>query len=157
MSRFVSDHLPASLQDALSADRARDNANRAIVICSIDEHGWPHPAMLSTFEVVAIDARNIRLATHVDSRTTRNLRANGQITLIFVDRGSAHYVKGDALLVSPALRSAQRLAMFNVRVDSVLADDPQAYEDARITTGITVERGSVDESAVAAILVELKS
>ena len=155
MSRFVADHLPPSLHSTLSADRARENANRAIVVCSIDEHGWAHPAMLSAYEVVAIDLRNIRLATHVDSRTTRNLKANGQITLILVDAGSAHYVKGDVLLVSAAMKAAPMLAMFNVRVDSVLADDPQAYEDARITSGITVERGQVDETTARAVLGEL--
>jgi hypothetical protein len=45
--------------------------------------------------------------------------------------------------------------MFNFRVDSVLSDDPQAYEDARITSGITIDRGRVDEAAVAAVLEEL--
>jgi hypothetical protein len=155
MSRFVADHLPTFLQAALSADRARENANRAIVICSIDEHGWPHPAVLSTYEVVAIDTRNIRLATHAASRTTRNLKADGRLTLILVDVGTAYYVKGDVLLLVASMKSAPALAMFNLRVDSVLADDPLAYEEARITTGIVFERGPVDEMTVAAVLDEL--
>jgi hypothetical protein len=53
------------------------------------------------------------------------------------------------------MKSSPALAKFNLRVDSVLADDPQAYENARITSGITVERGVVDEAAVAAVLDEL--
>jgi hypothetical protein len=154
MSRFLSDHLPESLAAALSRDRAL-TANRALVICTIDEHGWPHPAMLSPFEVTAIDTRNVRLATHAASRTTRNLKANGRLTLILVDVGTAYYVKGDVLLVAASMKSAPALAMFNLRVDSVLADDPQAYEEARITTGIVFERGPVDEVAVAAVLDEL--
>jgi len=40
-------------------------------------------------------------------------------------------------------------------VDSVLSDDPQAYEEARITSGITIDRGRVDEATVAAVLEEL--
>ena len=154
MSRFVADQLPTALQAALSLDRAA-NANRASVICTIDEHGWPHPAMLSTSEVVALDARNIRRATHVSSRTTRNLKANGRLTLILIDVGTAYYVKGDVLLLSASMKSAPALAMFNLRVDSVLVDDPQAYEEARITSGITIERDRVDETAVAAVLEEL--
>ena len=155
MSRFVADHLPAPLQSALSEDHAREDANRALVICTADETGWPHPAMLSSYEVVAIDARNVRLATHVSSRTTRNMKANGRLTLILVDAGIAYYVKGDVLLLSASMRSSPALAKFNLRVDSVLADDPQASEDARITSGITVERGLVDQAAVAAVLDEL--
>jgi hypothetical protein len=53
------------------------------------------------------------------------------------------------------MRVAPHLAKFNLRVDSVLADNPQAYEDARIVTGITVERRGVDEVAARAILEEL--
>ena len=111
--------------------------------------------MLSLYEVVALDNRNVRLAAHVSSRTTRNLKANGRITLILVDVGTAHYVKGDVLLLAASMTSAPSLAMFNLRVDSVLDDDPLAYEEARITTGITVERARVDEAMVAAVLDEL--
>jgi Pyridoxamine 5'-phosphate oxidase len=155
MSTFVADQLPEALREQLSRDHAREHANRALVICTADETGWPHPAMLSSYEVVAIDARNVRLATHVSSRTTRNMKANGRLTLILVDAGIAYYVKGDVLLLSASMKSSPALAMFNLRVDSVLADDPQAYENARITSGITVERGVVDEAAVAAVLDEL--
>jgi hypothetical protein len=154
MSRFLSDHLPESVQAALSRDRGRAS-NNAIVICTVDEHGWPHPAMLSTSEVRALDPRNVRLATHVASRTTRNLKANGRLTMILVDVGTAYYVKGDARLIAASMKTAPMLAMFNLRVDSVLADDPQAYEDARITSGIVFERGPVDEAAITAILDEL--
>jgi len=154
MSRFISDHLPEPLHSALSRDRALAS-NRAIVICTVDEHGWPHPAMLSSLEIIAIDARNVRLATHVASRTTRNLKANGRLTLILVDVGTAYYVKGDVRLLSASMKTAPMLAMFNLRVDSVLADDPQAYEDARLTSGIVFERGPVDEQVVAAVLDEL--
>ena len=111
--------------------------------------------MLSTYEVVALDTRNIRLAAHVSSRTTRNLKANGRLTLILVDVGTAYYVKGDVLLLSASMKSAPALAMFNLRVDSVLVDDPQVYEEARITSGITIERARVDETTVAAVLEEL--
>jgi hypothetical protein len=83
------------------------------------------------------------------------MKANGRLTLILVDAGIAYYVKGDVLLLSASMKSSPALAMFNLRVDSVLADDPQAYENARITSGITVERGVVDEAAVAAVLDEL--
>jgi len=155
MSKFIADHLPEALRAKLSRDHALENADRAIVICTVDDTGWPHPAMLSSYEVVAIDNRNVRLAAHVSSRTTRNLKANGRITLILVDVGTAHYVKGDVLLLSASMTSAPSLAKFNVRVDSVLADDPQAYENARITSGIIVERAAIDSAAVDAILGEL--
>ena len=155
MSKFVADYLPDAVLLRLAADTALEHVETAIVICSVDEHGWPHPAMLSRLEVVALDARNVRLATHMASRTTRNLKANGKLSMILANSQAVHYVKGDVLLLAPAMRSAPHLAKFNLRVDSVLADDPQDYENARIVAGITIERREVDTVAARAILDEL--
>src|SRR5687768_13372110 len=100
MSRFVADHLPGPLLARLSRDAAFAEANHAIVMCTVDEHGWPHPAMLSSLEVVARDARNVRLGASASSRSTRNLQANGILTLVVADERAVYYVKGDVLLLS---------------------------------------------------------
>ena len=100
MSTFIGDALPDTLTHRLSTDQALERSDRAIVICSVDEHGWPHPAMLSRLEFVALDHRNIRLSLHTRSRTTRNLRANGRLTVIVVDEDAVYYVKGDALALA---------------------------------------------------------
>ena len=155
MSKFVADHLNIELIARLSADTAIERANVAIVICTVDEHGWPHPAMLSTLEVVATDARNIRIATHVASRTTRNLTANGRLSLILADEQGVYYLKGDALLLAPAMRIVPHYAKFNFRVDSVLKDDPTESEHARVVSGIQVERPAVDVQAARSLLDEL--
>ena len=57
MSRFLADHLTDAL---LAFRRSRHHrVDRAILIVTVDEHGWPHPAMLSSLELVARDARNV--------------------------------------------------------------------------------------------------
>lgn len=155
MSRFVADHLNTELIARLSTDTAIERSDIAIVICTVDEHGWPHPAMLSTLEVVARDARNIRIATHVASRTTRNLKANGKLSLILADEQAVYYLKGDALLLAPAMRTVPHYAKFNLRVDSVLADVPTEHEDARLVSGIRVERSDLDAQMARLILEEL--
>lgn len=157
MSRFVADHLNPDLIAQLSADTAVARANTAIVICSIDEHGWAHPAMLSTLEVVAKDARNVRIATHIGSRTTRNLRANGKLSMIIADETAVHYVKGDVLPLAPSMRTVPHYAKFNLRVDSVLQDVPTEDENARIVSGIRVERSDLDTQKARSILEELLS
>ena len=157
MSRFVADHLNPDLIAQLSADTAVARANVAIVICSIDEHGWAHPAMLSTLEVVAKDARNMRIATHVGSRTTRNLETNGKLSMILADETAVHYLKGDVLRLAPAMRTMPHYAKFNLRVDSVLQDVPTEYENARIVSGIRIERSDLDTQKARSILEELLS
>ncbi len=155
MSRFVGEQLTEPLLSQLGIDRAIANADRAIVICTVDEHGWPHPAMLSTLEVVARDARNVRIAMDAGSRSARNMTANGKLSLILVDEQGAYYVKGDVLLVAPSLRTAPSHAKFNLRVDSVLEDVAQDYEHARIACGIRVERDPIDAELAGARLREL--
>ena len=155
MSKFVADHLTNGLVSRLSIDRAIEYADRAIVICTVDEHGWPHPAMLSSLELVARDARNIRLSPHVASRTARNLKANGRLTLILANATGVHYIKGDVLLLAPSMTAAPELAKFNMRVDSVLEDNPADFEDARIISGIAVTRAGIDVGRARSILTEL--
>jgi Pyridoxamine 5'-phosphate oxidase len=155
MSTFIADRLPDVLIARLSIDRALDHADRAIVICSVDEHGWPHPAMLSSLELVARDARNIRLAPHSASRTARNLIANGRLTIILADEHGTFYIKGDVLLVSSAMHAAPEQAVFNLRVESVLQDNPQDYEEARLTSGIRITRTGPDDERARTVLREL--
>ncbi len=111
--------------------------------------------MLSTLEVVAKDARNLRIGTHVSSRSTRNLKANGILSMILVNDGAVYYIKGDALLLDAAISVAPQMARFNVRVDSVLQDSPAEYEDAVIVSGIQVRRENLHEPAAREILEEL--
>ena len=77
MSKLVGDELPNDLYQRLLGNDLEQSAEKVILLATVDESGWPHLAMLSYFEVVAKDQRNLRLATYNRSRTTRNMRANG--------------------------------------------------------------------------------
>ena len=113
--------------------------------------------MVSSLELIALDARNIRLALHSASRSTRNLRANGRLTIVLADERGVFYLKGDVLMLAPFMAADQELATFNMRVDSVLQDDATAYEGARVTTGIDIARGAIDEARARTVLSELAS
>jgi hypothetical protein len=121
----------------------------------VDEHGWPHPAMASTLEMIARDDRNIRLATHAGSRTTRHLRANGRLTIIIADEQHVYYLKGDVLLRSASMNTAPHLSAFNVRVDSVLEDHAAEHEQARLQSGLRASRGAIDVDRANVVLREL--
>ncbi len=154
MSHPAGNQLDDALLVRLSAGRAVAEADSAIVICTIDDDGRPHPAMLSSLELVAIDVRNIRLTLHAASRSARNLRTNGKLTLILADAAGIFYIKGDVRRLSTMVASPDQ-EKFNMRVESVLQDNPAAYENARVTSGIRVERGPLDLAYANAILREL--
>lgn len=114
-------------------------ADRVIVVCSVDERGFPHPALLSYFEVVAANHNTIRLALYSDSRTMRNARREGRLTLIIVDAGVAYYVKGAVRELSRSMRATPHNAKLGFEVAEVLADEPSPEHEpgAAITGGIT--------------------
>jgi hypothetical protein len=155
MSRFLGEGLPDGLVRALGIEQALARADRAIVLCTVDEHGWPHPAMVSSLELVARDARNIRLALDTGSRSTRNLRANGRLTLIVVEDATVYYIKGDALDRATSLVAAPLQAGFNLRIDSVLEDRPRDYEGAELVSDLRIARAALEPDHALAVVREL--
>src|SRR5437867_210173 len=102
MATLVGTTLPEDLFVKLNGREREGSAHKAILICTVDSQGWPHPAMLSYFEVIAPDRQNIRLATYAGSTTTRNMRGNGKITMSIIDEHMAYYIKGEVRELKPA-------------------------------------------------------
>jgi hypothetical protein len=133
-------------------------ASQAIVLCTTDADGQPHPAMLSYFEVAAPDRHNVRLAVYNDSRTYANLRDRRRATLIVVDVDLVCYIRGTVDAVEPAMREAPYNAKVNLHIERVEFDAASAELEpgADVTSGITY--GSRTAQALArahAVLEEL--
>ena len=139
MSRALGSALPRDLLERLNGRDLESLASKVIQIVTVDAAGWPHPALLSYFEVVAKDPARIRLATYADSTTSGNLRRSGKLTLVIIDERVAYYVKGHAVERAPAMRATAWNAAFECRVEQVLADhvneelEPGTY----VASGIT--------------------
>lgn len=139
MAKFVSRELPDDLYRRLSGNDLGEFADKAILICTVDTNGWPHPAMLSYFEVIAKDRRNIRLATYKESLTTNNMRRNGKLTISIIDERLAYYIKGSVEELNHELKCSPHNSKLNLRVEQVLTDqaDEQLETGANVTSGIT--------------------
>lgn len=138
MSTRVGDALPDDVLRALSGRDLAAVADRVVVVSTVDERGCPHPALLSYFEVVAIDPRTIRLATYAESRTTANAQRGGKLTLVLVEPAYVYYIKGAARVLAPSMRVSAHTAKLDLHVEEVLRDEPDRSRepDARIATGI---------------------
>lgn len=151
MSTIIGNRLPDVLLKKLSGRNIQSVAEKAIPVCTVDSAGWPHPAMLSYFEIVAPDAENLRLAIYKDSSTASSIRRNGKLTILFVDERMAYYVKGTASEMARQMSSTPYNSKFNFHVEQVLADaaneefEPGVY----ITSGITYRRPVMPENAEA--------
>jgi len=162
MSRPLGNELPEALLSLLDAHDLPSRAGKAILITTIDAQGWPHPALLSYGEVVAVDARRLRLATYRSSGTSENMRRSGHLTLCLVEAGMAYYLKTRAVEQESPWARFPELARFEATVEQVLLD--QAREDlepeGRITNGIEFETGKPREKLLvewAAVLNALRA
>lgn len=158
--RRRTERLTDDLYQRLSGESAETLSRQAILVCTVDGDGWPHPAMLSYFEVAAIDPDNLLLAVYNDSRTCANMRARGAATLIIVDEGLVCYIRGRVSQVAPAMSTAPYNAVLNLRVDQVVFDEPppDLEPGAFVTSGITYRprTGAALERA-RIVLAELRS
>jgi hypothetical protein len=139
MSTRLGAELVPDLQERLSGADLDRSAGKVILLLTVDAEGWPHPAMLSYFEVAAKDAHNVRLAVHSSSTTTTNVRNNGKLTAVIVDERVAYYVKGTGTVLAATMTAARESAKLNLRVEHVLADlpDPWFEPGSYISSGIT--------------------
>lgn len=156
VTKFVGNKLPDDLYRRLDGSELQVCAEKAILICTVDPNGWPHPAMLSYFEVVAKDECNLRLATYKDSSTTNNMRRNGKLSLLIIEERLAYYVKGTVQELARQMNCSQHNSKLNLRVEQVLAEEAnEEFEPGvYITGGVTYKR-PIDMSQAREMLKEL--
>lgn len=84
-------------------------------LLTVDEGGWPHPSILSYFEVVAKDVTNVRPATYGGSTTTVDMRCDGSATLILIGERVAYDIKGRTNELAGAIDERPENAKTDVR------------------------------------------
>jgi hypothetical protein len=110
---------------------------KIIPIFSLDEAGWPHPALLSYYEVVARDSSTLDMALWKDSSTANNLRRNAKVTLMITDKEINYYLKGSVRELQAEMSGAPQVSRFRITVEELLEDQEP---NAQITSGLTYAR-----------------
>src|ERR687887_1927232 len=95
MSRLVGKELTKELLQRLSGQDMTAHEGKIIPIFTLDEAGWPHPALLSYYEVVAKNPGTIDIGIWKNSSTANNIRRNGKVAFMITDRGVNYYIKGN--------------------------------------------------------------
>ena len=122
LTRFSQASLPALL-------------GRGLPLVTWSADGSVHPMLCTYLELLAVDARTLRLAIGAQSRSARNLEERAVGTLLMIEPEGTIYIKCRA--TGPPLRLG-RLARFSLAVDDVLEDSPEEAEGhVRIVSGIT--------------------
>lgn len=137
MSQLLGKELTKELFDRLKGEDISSKTGKAIVIVTVDENGWPHPAMLSYYEVVAKDRSRIDLAIAKTSTTGKNLRRTGKVALLVTDSGVNYYLKGNAHELKETMEGVPFMSLFRAEVAQLLEDQEP---DTVITSGVTFHR-----------------
>ncbi len=137
MSQLLGKGLSEELFNHLNGEDMATRVGKAIVIVTVDEQGWAHPAMLSYHEVVAKDRSSVDLAVGKTSTTASNLRRTGKITLLVTDKGMNYYLKGIAQELKKSMAGVPFMSLFRVALEQLLEDQEP---DAAIMNGVTFSR-----------------
>lgn len=137
MSRNFGRELPPELLDRLAGAQIEAHEGKIIPVCSIDEAGWPHPALLSYYEIVAKDPHTLDTAVWKDSSTAKNLRRAGKITLLVSDHRVNFYLKGAVRELEYQMTGAAAVSRFRISLEEVIEDQEA---NAEITSGLTYKR-----------------
>ncbi|NIO07310.1 MAG: hypothetical protein GTO40_04660, partial [Deltaproteobacteria bacterium] len=78
MSKLLGNVLNEELQHRLNGKDIGSKEGKAIIVVTVDEQGWAHPAVLSYYEIVAKDESRIDIVVGKTSTTGKNLRRAGK-------------------------------------------------------------------------------
>ena len=131
--------LTDSLVDRLAGRELERYEALVVPIATVDPAGWPHVALLTYSEIVALDRGMLRIAIGARSGSAANLRRTGHVTVLLFDAGLVHYIKGAARERRSSMECSPGNAMFDVSVTDVLADaaDPHREGTSFVRGGLT--------------------
>ena len=137
MSQLLGNELTEALFSRLGGAEVDAHEGKIIPIFTTDESGWPHPALLSYYEIVAQSRALLDMALWKDSTTAANLRRTGKVTVMISDHSVNYYLKGSVCELQHEMAGAPQVSRFQVRLEQVIEDQEA---NAEITTGLTYRR-----------------
>jgi len=85
--------LSSPLFQFFNGKNVSDKQHEAILLLSIDDEQWPHVAMISVGEIVALNESELRLSLWRNSVTSTNIIRTGLATIVVILEGVAYYIK----------------------------------------------------------------
>jgi hypothetical protein len=132
MSQKLGKELTEALLKRLNGHSVGSHEGKIIPIFTLDESGWPHPALLSYYEVVAKDSSTIDMGLWKNSSTANHLRRRGKVTLMITDKGVNYYLKGSVRELQAEMKDIPQVSRFRMTTEELLEDQEP---NAEITSG----------------------
>lgn len=128
--------LTDDLQDLLNGKQLAQKQHIAMILQSITSEGYPHSAMVSVGEVIALDSEHLRIALWPQTQTSISLAEKRKSNLIIIYNNMISYLELDITLLPSLDNEVYERTRFEATIKSIRQDIAK-YAD--ITSGITVE------------------
>src|SRR3979411_3032534 len=120
MTRSLGNQLPDSVRRLLDGSNLASREVLTFMLLTTDDAGWPHMALLSVGELVAMDERTLRAGLWLHSSTRKTLTQAGRAMLTLIADGNGYYVRLAAQRGPDLDLGAEgRLAYFVMQVEEV--------------------------------------
>lgn len=114
----------------------QDKKHEAMQLLTVSEDAWPHQAMVSVGELVAISPTVLRLALWSGTQTSMNMERTGKATLIAIVNHQLLYIRLALRPLPPLIESVHPRDRYEGEITSIRVDHAP-YAD--ITSGITYQ------------------
>jgi hypothetical protein len=131
--RMPASEIPPGILSFLDGDNLSSKPLQALRLSTVDAEGWPHAALLSAGDVLALPDGRMRFAIFPDSGTAANLVRDGRLTLSLSLDGGMYGLRMRARKVGQGTAEVP-LALFEAKVEAVRH---HVAPYAEVTSGIT--------------------
>jgi hypothetical protein len=128
--------LSERLIEFLNGKDLESKQHEAMMLLTVTEDGWPHNAMISVGEVIALDEQSFRLSLWQNTTTTLNILRTGKATLVVVYDGIVYYMRLALERLEDLQNAKHPLQRFTAAIISY-REDMAKYAD--ITSGIQIQ------------------
>lgn len=136
MTRRASDDRVTEALALLDGTRLSERVGHTFILTTTTQDGWPHIALLSVGEVLAVDDREIRIALWLNTAATRNITENGKALLAIIGEHRCLYLRLSCRRGPDIPSGSGRLAFFAGEIERAVEDEV-GY--AMVTGGVTFE------------------
>ncbi|WCK54913.1 pyridoxamine 5'-phosphate oxidase family protein [Aneurinibacillus sp. Ricciae_BoGa-3] len=85
--------ISMELYELLNGKDLETKQHEAMMLQTVTEDMWPHTAMVSVGEVIALGRGDLRLALWPGTTTTQNMIRTGRALLVVIFSGKVYYVR----------------------------------------------------------------
>ncbi|MCD8792341.1 hypothetical protein [Staphylococcus gallinarum] len=128
--------MPKIVYKLFNGSHLEEKQDIVFIFQTVTIDGYPHTAMLSVGEIVAIDMEHLRFALWPNTTTVQGLRLNGKANIVFVYDQQVYYIELSVREYQSQYEGNDDRLKFEGEIRNIKIDSAK-YAD--ITSGISIQ------------------